>query len=423
MALRTKDYTVTGKSKSGIYYTFKLRVMENSVDVLTNSSSITVEAILVSDYEGLAFFNVGICIEGFINAQQVIDSAQWQRCEGTGEQIYATWTGDVAHDADGTLSLTVSGKLWTTGTANFLPPVLTIAENADDAMVLTPIVANTAPDAPTELQVPQTVVGGGDVPVSWNASADPEGDALVYELERSTDGEVFEQIYRGADLQWTDAAPLSGSIQYRVRAEDPGGLKSEWSEQYTVCINTPPQLGQEAAFRVFSDEAHMQPISNFAGGQTIYLQIGPWEDVDDNLTGGQLVIQQRTKTPAGAVGDWEDLQILADVREATVIHAMIPEGLSDLGSLQLRAAAIDTMGAQSLLWLETEWILRKDIPQVILQNRWHRPTMEGVYVMPYVWKNGKWVRYGGMYQEQSTDNAVAVLSIGVLGAMILGKEW
>jgi len=54
MALQTKDFSVSGKSGSGrITYTYTLRVTEESVDAVKNSSRVTIQAILQQTYSGI----------------------------------------------------------------------------------------------------------------------------------------------------------------------------------------------------------------------------------------------------------------------------------------------------------------------------------------------------------------------------------
>lgn len=142
MALRTKDFSITGKSGSGgIAYTYILRVTENSASLVNNKpvSNVTVEAILKQDYNGLAFKLWTTTVTASINGKQIFSDAKQRELNGTGEHVYYTWTGDVDHNSTENPSITVGGQLWQREPADFSPPTLTIAENSADAMALTPV--------------------------------------------------------------------------------------------------------------------------------------------------------------------------------------------------------------------------------------------------------------------------------------------
>lgn len=138
MALQTKDFSVSGKSSGGgITYTYILRVTENSVNVLQNTSNLTVQAILKQTYSGQAFHTWGTGVSCTLNGNQIFSDYQQRELTGTAEKVYYTWTGNVAHDSDGNLRLKVGGKLWQNSSASYTPPTLTITESDSTAMVLT----------------------------------------------------------------------------------------------------------------------------------------------------------------------------------------------------------------------------------------------------------------------------------------------
>ena len=140
MGLQMKNFSVTGKSSGGgITYTYILRVTENSIDIQKNTSSITVQAILKQNYSGTAFQNWNTGVSCTLNGKQVFSDYQKRKLEGKTEHIYYTWTGDVAHNDNGALALTVGGKLWQGSYASYSPPEMTIAENSANAMTLTAI--------------------------------------------------------------------------------------------------------------------------------------------------------------------------------------------------------------------------------------------------------------------------------------------
>jgi len=63
---------------------------------------------------------------------------------------------------------------------------------------------NNAPDAPGGITVPENVLGGESLTVTWSAASDPDDNLTGYELERQVDGGEWAQVYKGADTSYTD---------------------------------------------------------------------------------------------------------------------------------------------------------------------------------------------------------------------------
>lgn len=137
MALQSMDFTKTAKSSGGgVTYTYILRVTENSTDIVKNCSSVTVQAILKSSYSGTAFSGYRTGVSCTINGASLFSDYCKRSISGKQEHVYYTWTGDMPHDADGTLTLKVTGKLWQTKSASYTPPTMNIPEGT---MTLTAI--------------------------------------------------------------------------------------------------------------------------------------------------------------------------------------------------------------------------------------------------------------------------------------------
>lgn len=137
MALQSKDFTKTAKSSGGgVTYTYILRVTENCTDVVKNCSSVTVQAILKSSYSGTAFSGYRTGVSCTVNEESLFSDYCSRSISGKQEHVYYTWTGDMPHDADGTLTLRVTGKLWQTKSASYTPPTMNIPEGT---MTLTAI--------------------------------------------------------------------------------------------------------------------------------------------------------------------------------------------------------------------------------------------------------------------------------------------
>lgn len=108
---------------------------------------------------------------------------------------------------------------------------------------------NSAPSAPSAINVPETVYAERSNVISWTNSTDPDEDEVTYVLECSYDSNPFVQIYEGQDTSYTHTfVPASGYvdpiIQYRVKARDPSGAESAYttSSTKTFVVNTAPVI-------------------------------------------------------------------------------------------------------------------------------------------------------------------------------------
>ena len=107
------------------------------------------------------------------------------------------------------------------------------------------VINNTAPTAPGSITVPEAVLGGGSVEISWTASIDGENNLAGYALERQVDGGAWTEIFRGDALSFTDAITKGWlSVAYRVRAFDSENAYSGYTASGTRMVdnNTPPAI-------------------------------------------------------------------------------------------------------------------------------------------------------------------------------------
>lgn len=104
---------------------------------------------------------------------------------------------------------------------------------------------NAAPPAPASITVPGEISTGTGALISWASVVDPDGDAVIYRLERSVKGENFAEIYSGEQTAYTDTAEASWeTVAYRVCAEDAKGARSPYRTSGTreVILNFVPVL-------------------------------------------------------------------------------------------------------------------------------------------------------------------------------------
>ena len=84
------------------------------------------------------------------------------------------------------------------------------------------VVNNTAPPAPASISVPNNVVGGESLTVTWATVVDTDGNLSGYKLERSVDGGDWAELYVGESATYTDSITKGWtSVAYRVKAYDP----------------------------------------------------------------------------------------------------------------------------------------------------------------------------------------------------------
>lgn len=139
MALRQKDFTAAATSASGIPYKYILRVIENSINVGNNSSSVTVQAILSAEKFSFSFSNWGTGVSCTLNGKEIFNSYASRNFTAPGETVFYTWTGNISHNSDGTLRLKAGGRLWQNSSENWTPPEMKITESDSVYLVLTPI--------------------------------------------------------------------------------------------------------------------------------------------------------------------------------------------------------------------------------------------------------------------------------------------
>lgn len=136
-----------------------------------------------------------------------------------------------------------------------LPSDLLISDSADGDGCYT-IIYNQPPTTPSSISVPETVMGGENLTITWGASTDPDGNLSGYRLERSYNGGAFTQVYQGSTRSFTDSITFGWtSVQYRVKAYDAAGAESAYrtSEVRTVTNNRDPVIsGTDTSLGSFS---------------------------------------------------------------------------------------------------------------------------------------------------------------------------
>lgn len=106
------------------------------------------------------------------------------------------------------------------------------------------LIFNSAPSAPTTINVPENILGGSTITISWSASTDPDDNLAGYYLEANINEDTdWIRIYTGTANQTTYLVDNSvDEIAFRVRAYDLYGATSDYttSSLRTVVHNVPP---------------------------------------------------------------------------------------------------------------------------------------------------------------------------------------
>ena len=108
------------------------------------------------------------------------------------------------------------------------------------------VINNNAPTAPPSITVPNTVLGGATLTVTWGAATDQDGNLAGYSLGREVDGSgQWSVVYTGNTLSYADNITKGwASVKYRVRAYDSNNAYSGYTESPSrpVNNNTAPEI-------------------------------------------------------------------------------------------------------------------------------------------------------------------------------------
>ena len=107
------------------------------------------------------------------------------------------------------------------------------------------VINNQAPATPPSITIPNEVLGGGTVTITWGQASDPDGDLSGYELERKVDSGAWAQVYKGTATNYTDNVTRGwATVAYRVRAYDSHNATSAYAETPTRSVNNnlPPEI-------------------------------------------------------------------------------------------------------------------------------------------------------------------------------------
>lgn len=230
---------------------------------------------------------------------------------------------------------------------------------------------NTAPTAPSNISVPQTIYGGSSITVSWGPSADAQGNLQGYILEFSNNGgSSWSQVYQGTQLSYSTMIPFgTPSVMYRVKAYDSEGLQSSYttSGQVVVINNTAPT----APVSINVPEVVL-------GGDKITISWSASSDAQGNLAGYEL---ERQIANSGWAQVYKGNQ--------TSFQDTISQ---DWANVQYRVRAYDTLNATSQYTVspvrnvEQLIVTAVNVPDVAMQGQpipvsWSKVSSADTYVL------------------------------------------
>jgi len=112
------------------------------------------------------------------------------------------------------------------------------------------VINNAAPGAPPSITIPEIVMGGARLAITWEAATDQDGNLSGYTLERQVDSGDWEEAYKGADTAYSDSITRGWeTVAYRVSAYDSYNAVSEYttSDTRTVDNNIAPVITCDTA--------------------------------------------------------------------------------------------------------------------------------------------------------------------------------
>ena len=194
------------------------------------------------------------------------------------------------------------------------------------------VINNTAPNSPGSITIPNTVLGGATLTITWGAATDIDNNLSGYELERQVDGGSWTQIYKGANTRYTDDITRGwSSVNYRVRSYDAYNAVSGYTTGTARTVNN------NRAPTVTCDTASGSDLGIKDAGFSIAYSVGD-EDGDDltvteAIDGVELGTRPATPGESGVLpvdGDTffkllngrHTITVTASDGEASAVHRM-----------------------------------------------------------------------------------------------------
>lgn len=206
------------------------------------------------------------------------------------------------------------------------------------------VINNTAPTIPSSIMVPDVIIGGKTLNISWGASTDTQGDIIKYQLERSINsGGSYTKIYDGTNLSYIDTINIAWTkVLYRVRAYDTlmaySAYKSSTDKNVLnlsiASINVPSiaMQGQQIPINWFAapnaDSYTLERNADNSTWESIYT--GSDTSYTDTATSWNTV---KYRVKASNNGNWGDYKTSTAIPVVSTSALVISGEDSDLGTL------------------------------------------------------------------------------------------
>ncbi|MGE7916340.1 Ig-like domain-containing protein [Lysinibacillus xylanilyticus] len=226
-------------------------------------------------------------------------------------------------------------------------------------------IVNTAPSIPGAFTKPTatTLLIGATESIEWGASTDPENNLSRYILEVSINGGSWVQIGTPTTNSFSYTIPTATSIQFRVKAQDSGGLESSYrlSNIYTVKKpnQTPTVSLTSPTENVTLYENDTLNISGTAydadadQSVTVYYQINAElrKVLATNLSQTQITLSKQLKFKAGKLYDGD-----------TAVTGNLSDGIAH----KLKVWAVDSENTQSVIVERTFYVVPNRAPLLVV---------------------------------------------------------
>lgn len=296
-------------------------------------------------------YESGAITLGWTAATDETDSVQSYRIVSATSADGSTWSGYTTAGTTAACQLALSPSL-NRGTYIRYGVYAVDAFGMESAAlaVFPDVIRNRTPSVPGNIAATPALYESGNVTITWDAAADPDGQAVTYQAARQTssDGSTWSEAVTIASglsaCACTDTPTLSRGtyVRYQVAAVDALGAASSQGTSSTVQRNRLPSApsGVEAS-----------PTLYESGGVT--LSWPACTDPDGNLAGYQ--VQQQLSADGSTWGDW------ADVTQVSKNTATVSPSVNRGQYVRFRVRSIDTLSAASA-WAVSAAVRRNRVP-------------------------------------------------------------
>lgn len=185
------------------YYTYRCIVTENSTNISNNTSNVTITfSIAGPAYWGTVYYDwatyCGILVDGSVKAT---GSPSPYVTESYSNLL--TWTGDIAHNSDGTKSISVGVYLYQNGPANYLPT----QSSSSSPISMGSVGLTTIPRAsqPSCITYPNTTTNIGNI-----------GSTINIHMNRVSSSFTHTVKYGWGNLSGTIATGVTNNVQWTI---------------------------------------------------------------------------------------------------------------------------------------------------------------------------------------------------------------